>query len=141
MHKKYLSLIIPICALLAFLASCQGSASLPTNQSNQAYITTSPSREDPAATEKPTGVSESIKIKGRTIMVDKVVEGFLCNDTWSGIVYVTENIQVNSWTETPLFLTGCNLVIAPGTVVYVAHHNDTAYYNGCSCHIGSTSNP
>jgi hypothetical protein len=26
-------------------------------------------------------------------------------------------------------------------VVYVAYHNNTAYYNGCSCHTGATPEP
>ena len=39
----------------------------------------------------------------------------------------------------PLFLKGCDLNIAPNTVVYVAAHNDDAYYKGCSCHTGEIS--
>jgi hypothetical protein len=82
-----------------------------------------------------------MEIGGRTIPVDKVVEGPLCNDTWSGTVYVTCNIQVYPWEEQPTFLKNCNLSIAPGTVVYVAYHHDTAYYNGCSCHTGEIAAP
>jgi hypothetical protein len=26
-------------------------------------------------------------------------------------------------------------------VVYVAYHNDAAYYNGCSCHTGEIADP
>ena len=67
-------------------------------------------------------------------MVDRVVQGPLCNDTWHGKVYVDCDIQIAAWEETPKFLSECDLVIAPGTVVFVAAHNDAAYYKGCSCH-------
>ncbi len=77
-----------------------------------------------------------MKLKGRNIAVNKIVEGPLCNDTWSGIIYVTCNVQVYPWVDKPLFLKNCNLSIAPDTVVYVAYHNDSAYYKGCSCHTG-----
>jgi hypothetical protein len=82
-----------------------------------------------------------MEIGGRTMKVDKVVEGPLCNDNWSGIVYVACNVQIYQWTDQPIFLKGCNLTIEPGTVVYVAYHNDEAYYNGCSCHTGETAEP
>ena len=82
-----------------------------------------------------------MEIGGKTITVDKVVEGPLCNDTWSGTVYVACNVQVYPWEEQPTFLKNCNLSIAPGTIVYVADHNDTAYYNGCSCHTGEIAKP
>jgi hypothetical protein len=97
--------------------------------------------------ELPTPVSEtnsspiSMEIGGRTITVDKVIEGPLCNDTWSGTVYVTCNVQVYPWEEQPTFLKNCNLTIAPETIVFVADHNDTAYYNGCSCHTGEIAEP
>ncbi len=77
-----------------------------------------------------------IKINGKLITFDKVVEGPLCNGKWQGTVYVGCNVQVLEWEEEPLFLKDCNLSIAEGTVVYVADHNNAAYYNGCSCHTG-----
>lgn len=73
--------------------------------------------------------------------VDKIVEGPLCNDTWSGTVYVGCNVEVYRWEKSPDFLQNCNLSIQPGTIVYVAYHNDTAYYNGCSCHTGELAGP
>ncbi len=82
-----------------------------------------------------------MKIGGKEVQIDKVVEGPLCNDTWSGTVYVTCNVQVYPWAETPTFLQNCNLNVEPGTVVYVAYHNDTAYYKGCSCHTGQSAEP
>ena len=77
-----------------------------------------------------------VKINGKMMTADKVVTGPLCNDQWKGSVYVACDVQVFKWEEEPLFLKSCDLGIEPGTVVYVAYHNDAAYYNGCSCHTG-----
>jgi hypothetical protein len=85
--------------------------------------------------------SFQVEVSGREMQVDKVVEGALCNDTWSGTVYVKCDVQVYPWVEEPTFLKDCQLNIEPQTVVYVAYHNDTAYYNGCSCHTGATPAP
>jgi hypothetical protein len=82
-----------------------------------------------------------VEIGGKMINVDKIIEGPLCNDTWSGIVYVTCDVQVYAWEDQPTFLKNCDLKIDPETVVYVAYHNDTAYYNGCSCHTGEIAEP
>jgi hypothetical protein len=88
------------------------------------------------ATPDPQATPRMVKIGGKEVKVDKFVEGPLCNDNWSGTVYVGCGAQVAGWQEEPLFFKDCNLVIKPGTVVYVAAHNDTAYYKGCSCHTG-----
>jgi hypothetical protein len=78
-----------------------------------------------------------VEIGGRMVEVDRLIQGPVCNDVWSGIVYVSCNVQVADWTGTdyPTFLKNCNLTVEPETVVYVAAHNDAAYYNGCSCHV------
>lgn len=82
----------------------------------------------------------SIEIGGKVKTVDKLVNGPLCNDTWSGTVYVSCDAIVGESKmdreKNPLFLKGCDLNIESGTVVYVAAHNDAAYYKGCSCHTG-----
>jgi hypothetical protein len=82
-----------------------------------------------------------VEIGGSTVDVDQIVSGPLCNGAWSGTVYVTCDVQVLPWDEQPTFLEDCDLSIAPGTVVYVAYHNDMPYYNGCSCHTGQISQP
>lgn len=82
-----------------------------------------------------------VMIGGQQVLVDKVVNGALCNDTWRGTVYVACDVQVFPWVEEPLFLKDCELNINPNTVVYVAYHNNGAYYNGCSCHTGATPQP
>jgi hypothetical protein len=82
----------------------------------------------------------TVEINGKKIEVDKLVDYPLCNDDWRGIVYVGCEAQIaeveNDPNENPLFFRGCDLDIEPGTVVYVAAHNDTPYYKGCSCHTG-----
>jgi hypothetical protein len=81
-----------------------------------------------------------VEIQGRSMDVDKLVDYPLCNDNWSGTVYVSCDVQVAEAEldadSNPLFLKECNLNIAPNTVVYVAAHNDAPYYKGCSCHTG-----
>jgi hypothetical protein len=87
----------------------------------------------------------AVEIGGKMVTVDQLVEGPLCNDNWSGIVYVGCDVIVGKSEmdadENPLFLEGCNLNITSGTVVYVAAHNDAAYYKGCSCHTGEDPIP
>jgi hypothetical protein len=84
-------------------------------------------------------------IQGREMEVNKLVDYPLCNDNWSGMVYVSCEVHVAEAEldvdSNPLFLKGCNLNIAPNTVVYVAAHNDAPYYKGCSCHTGAAPQP
>ncbi|MDD3828702.1 MAG: hypothetical protein PHY79_22280 [Anaerolineae bacterium] len=84
----------------------------------------------------PCSTAGPVEIGGKTVLVDRIVEGPLCNDTWSGTIYVTCNVQVYPWEGQPTFLDDCDLTIEPGTVVYVADHGDEPYYKGCSCHYG-----
>ena len=81
-----------------------------------------------------------LEIGGQSMTVDKLVDYPLCNDKWRGTVYVSCDVIVGKSTmdsdKNPLFLKGCNLEIESGTIVYVAAHNDAAYYKGCSCHTG-----
>lgn len=86
-----------------------------------------------------------VLIQGRKMNVDKLVDYPLCNDNWSGTVYVSCEAEVAEaqldTNSNPLFLKGCSLNIAPNTVVYVAAHNDAPYYKGCSCHTGAAPQP
>lgn len=85
---------------------------------------------------------ELVQIGKKMIEVDRVIHGPVCNDTWSGTVYVACDIQIVEWEESgaPNFLDGCELTVEPGTVVYVAAHNNAAYHKGCaSCHASGGS--
>jgi hypothetical protein len=77
-----------------------------------------------------------VEINGKTMLVDQIVHGPLCNGDWSGTVYVGCDIQIAAWEEEAGFLEECDLDIEPGTIVYVAAHDDEPYYKGCSCHTG-----
>jgi hypothetical protein len=126
---------------LLLLSACGGQESacpLPTGTPQTLDI---PPEMLPTPTPGTASAPIPVEIGGRTIPVDRVVTGPLCNDSWSGTVYVGCDVQVYPWTEQPTFLKDCALDIAPGTVVYVAYHNDTAYYNGCSCHTGEIAEP
>jgi hypothetical protein len=126
---------------LALLAACGTSEpACPPEAADEGALVSSPT--DPADTPmaRPQTPVE-MEIGGRRIAVDQVVRGPLCEGDWSGIVYVTCDVEVRPWEERPTFLEGCDLSIAPDTVVYVADHNDAAYYNGCSCHTGEIGQP
>ena len=78
---------------------------------------------------------EEIQIGSKTIRFDRVIHGAVCNDTWTGKVYVACDITIQGWEESPKFLEGCNLVVDPDAVIYVAAHNNAPYYKGCGeCH-------
>jgi hypothetical protein len=87
----------------------------------------------------------TIEISGKMVSIDQLVEGPLCNDSWNGTVYVGCHVIVGESNtdadNNPLFLKGCDLKIESGTIVYVAAHNDAAYYKGCSCHTGEDPIP
>jgi hypothetical protein len=127
--------------LLVFLAACQAEPSACEPAADVPRYFTTPPEVSPTATNNPFSTPTILEIGGQPISVDKVVSGPLCNDVWSGTIYVTCDVQVYAWEEQPTFLQDCDLDIAPNTVVYVAYHNDTAYYNGCSCHTGAIANP
>jgi hypothetical protein len=86
---------------------------------------------------------QTIDINGRPTQVDRVIHGPLCNERLSGTVYVACDVEVMAWDneEYPTFLEGCDFAVEPDTIVYVAAHYDTAYYNGCSCHTGEIAEP
>jgi hypothetical protein len=129
--------------LLVAVVGCGGRQSVCNEETGKPIQVLTFSTVQPAEIDAGSGQSPQIvQVAGRPMQVDKVVAGPLCNDHWSGTVYVSCNVQVLAWQDQPTFLKDCNLEIDPGTIVYVASHNDTAYYNGCSCHItGATPNP
>ena len=120
--------------ILLSLAACDTQPACPQPEDESRYL--SPLEVETLSSRALETPSIPIKaeIGGKMIAVDKVVTGPLCNDHWKGTIYVACDVQVAEWEEKPLFLKNCNLSIEPDTVVYVAYHNDAAYYNGCSCH-------
>ncbi len=127
----YLSFLISIVLLLTACKDKPASACPPRTDEEHYLPSLDIQKLAPVSSQSPT----EVEINGRRTTVDQVVSGPLCNGRWSGTVYVACNVQVARWEEKPLFLKDCNLSIEPGTVVYVAYHNDAAYYKGCSCHV------
>jgi hypothetical protein len=77
---------------------------------------------------------EVVLIKGKDVLVDEVITGPACNDTWRGTVYLTCDIQIPAWERDPFFFQDCDLEIDEEAVVYVQAHRDKSYNKGCSCH-------
>lgn len=145
MQRNRIPLLLLTLFSMLFLAACGRNKTVcppgtestaPALQLSELIETTGPS--------KPLG-PVSVEIQGKQMEVDKLVDYPLCNDEWSGAVYVSCEARVAEAEldadSNPLFLKGCNLNIAPNTVVYVAAHNDAAFYKGCSCHSGGAPQP
>jgi hypothetical protein len=143
-HTKNYLFIMTILSVF-FLVACERKNTVcpPDEETSQPALQLA----DLLETTSPSSSSGPIQveIQGKMMEVDRVVDYPLCNDDWSGTVYVS----CDAWVAeaeldadaNPLFLKDCNLNIAPNTVVYVAAHNDAAYYKGCSCHTGEAPQP
>ena len=142
-NRKILFLLITLS--LFFLGACerQNTVCPPDEGTPPAALFLAELREQPAPPSSSGPLQ--VEIQGKLMEVDKVVDYPLCNDDWSGTVYVSCKAQVAEAeldaNANPLFLKGCNLNIEPNTVVYVAAHNDAPYYKGCSCHTGEAPQP
>jgi hypothetical protein len=79
---------------------------------------------------------QQIEVKNKMIDFDHVVTGQLCNNHLEGKVYIGCDIEIYAWEGKSNFLDDCDFTVAKNTIIYVASHNNTAYYKGCdSCHI------
>jgi len=141
-NKKHL--LVTIYALVLLLTACSRTNTVcpPDEGTQQSVLQLAAVIE---MTPPPLSGPTQVEIQGKIMEVDKLVDYPLCNDDWSGTVYVSCDAQVAKaemdTDANPLFLKGCNLNIEPNTVVYVAAHNDAAYYKGCSCHSGEAPLP
>lgn len=132
--RKYHQIIFCLLQTMLLFASCSSDEpACPIPEGTKEYLSLSPVLITPPSPDLVID-PKPVEIDGKVILVDKVVSGPLCNDTWQGTVFVTCDVQVYPWVEDPTFLKDCDLRIDPDTVVYVAYHNNTAYYKGCSCH-------
>jgi hypothetical protein len=140
MNRRTLSFLLGLALLL--LAACQGSAPVcPPRAGTPQPLSFPAPTADPIYASGGSTTPVQMEIRGKAIPVDQVVQGPLCNGRWRGTVYVACDVQVLPWADAPTFLKDCDLSIEPGTVVYVAYHNDTPYFNGCSCHTGEFAEP
>jgi len=130
MKRGAILLLMPYVLLIA---SC-----LPTPPPELLYTRTP--QPAPASTSTmaldtdPSATPAMVEIGGRTVSIDKIVDGMLCDDVWSGTIYVTADVRVNPWVDEPAFLRECILEVRAGTVVYVAAHPGETFYKGCTCH-------
>lgn len=137
--KLYTSLILVLLSVLLLTGCQEAKPFCPTGTSTPVNLSLPP---DELPTPTPASGPFQVMIGRKEVQVDKVVEGPLCVDDWEGTVYVTCDVQVYPWQESPTFLKDCQLDIDPNAVVYVAYHNNTAYYKGCTCHTtGETPEP
>ena len=130
MKRFFFLILVPFIMLAA--------ACLPTPPAELLFTRTPQPSQTPAADPMPDAdpspTPSMVEIGGRTLSVDLVVNGLLCDDMWHGTIYVAPDIQVNPWVDEPSFLRECNLVVAPGTIVHVAAHPGEVFYRGCTCH-------
>ena len=142
LNKKYLPFTIFVLVLSLTACSRTNTVCPPDEGTQQAALQLAAVIE---MTPPPLSGPTQVEIRGKRMEVDKLVDYPLCNDNWSGMVYVSCDAQVAEAEldadANPLFFKGCNLNIEPNTVVYVAAHNDAAYYKGCSCHTGEVPQP
>jgi hypothetical protein len=135
--------LLPVLALTATVLAACGSESrvCPEATDPARFLGTRELATAMASTPEPDQTPVQVDIGGQRMTVDKLVNGPLCNDHWRGTVYVSCGVRVAEWHDTPTFLKDCGLTIEPGTVIYVAAHNNTAYYQGCGCHTGEIAAP
>lgn len=129
----HLTIIISLIIALWLTSGCQRQKTICPPDG----VNTTPSDQSSIALEHNEDSEDSkewIEIGRKLVNFDKVVRGDFCQDSWEGMVYVSCEAQVAEWIDKPTFLDGCSLSIADDTVVYVADHNNEAYYQGCSCH-------
>ena len=130
--------MLALILLLVLASACQAAPVCPAG--SVTYV------DDPALLRAPARPASAgpapepslVKIAGKEVAVGRVITGPVCDDVWSGKIYVACNIRLVQWKNggKPNFFKNCNLKIEPDTVVYVAAHRDAAYYNGCACHTG-----
>jgi hypothetical protein len=129
--------VLVITSVLVLISGCQSREPVCPPESisyvsNVAQLAVLPPQLD--AGSFPTQME--VEINGKTMLVDQIIQGPLCIGDWSGTVYVGCELQIAAWEDEAGFLEECDLNIEPGTVVYVAAHDDEPYYKGCSCHTG-----
>ena len=146
MKQSKVIILIMLLVLVLSLAACERNKTVcppdvsveqpPLKLSDLLLITPGPEQ---------TLSNVEVQIGRKMVLVDKLVSGPICNDDWSGTVYVGCDAQVAEADldadANPLFFKGCNLNIAPNTAVYVAAHNNEVFYKGCSCHTGGDPIP
>jgi len=129
---RIVTILFALCILLS-LSACQPSEPVCPEESITYLDRATPF--ETIAVQSPPTEAKTIDINGKPIAFDQVIHGQLCNNHLSGTVYVDCDVVVYKWEKASNFLDGCDFTVEPGSVIYVASHNNTAYYQGClSCH-------
>ena len=128
--------------LALFMTACQPPAPY-CSENELTYLDLSTQNSGNNKTDLSEQSPVSLDVDGKMMQFDQVIHGPLCNNHLSGSVYIACDIQIPAWQDKPNFLDGCNLIVDPGSVVYVAAHNNAPYYQGCDyCHkTGPTDTP
>lgn len=128
--------IILLGLVLAFaLSACQPAAPFCDQGAITFFTEGNATPTQTTAADAPDGDDLSVEINGKLVGFDQVIHGPLCNNQLSGKVYIACDIEINAWQDKPYFLDGCQFKVSPGSVVYVAAHNNARYFQGCDyCH-------
>jgi hypothetical protein len=135
------SIALLLASSLLFVSACERKA-IVCSEGSVTYL--SDSDIESLAKLSSTGNPEkaympaTVEIKGKKTKVDMLVQGPVCNTTLAGKVYVGCDIQIPGWDKEhpPVFFQDCDFKVEPGSVVYVARHNDAVFKKGCACHTG-----
>jgi hypothetical protein len=140
-HRVKVYVAIVPALLISLISACRAPAPVCPPDS-VTYVTDSSSLSAPSSLEDFEKSTNPllVEINGKEMLFDEVIHGALCGGDWRGTIYVACDLQIATWEEEPTFLKNCNLNIEPGTVIYVAAHNNDPYYQGCSCHTGEIVN-
>jgi hypothetical protein len=137
MLKKNRIVILVLVTIALLISGCGRNSNICDTEPPNLPVEVRQSLEAPQDS-NPTASPIELEIRGRKVTADQVVHGFVCDDQWSGTVYVDCDVEVPEYQtvsdEEANFWVGCDLQIEEKTVVYVAFHNDEVYYKGCSCH-------
>ena len=123
-QQIYLSVYLLYFAIFLLVGCGSGAVSFPP-ESEVTYLdassptptslSTSTLTPTPSQTTTPSPTPSFITIKESQIKVDRVIHGYICNDTWDGIIYIDGDIVVPK---------GCVVRINPGSTIYVAANED-----------------
>ena len=135
--KSFIALLLASSFL--FLSGCERKKTV-CPEGSVTYLSDIASFPKPSSTGNPEQVymPATVEIKGKMTKVDMLVQGPLCNTKLAGKVYVACDIQIPEWDKEhpPVFLKYCDFRVEPGSVIYVAPHNDAVFKKGCACHTG-----
>ena len=135
--KTYIVLFLVSVALLS--TACERKA-IVCPEGSVTYLPDLQAFPQLSSTDNPAKASGpvTVKVGGKQMKFDRLVEGPFCNIKLSGKVYVGCDIQILEWDKegNPVFLKDCDFSVEPGSTIYVGVHNNAMFKKGCACHTG-----